>query len=170
MLILGLDMSSTCIGHALDTGDAFGAEELRGTIADKCAAAEARVAWLLDRYAPALVVIESPVGRFAKSVIPQARVSGAVLALLARRRALWVEVAPTAAKLALCDDGAATKAEMVDEAARRLLLPRSDIRPWRGKVYAHAANGTRAFSEDEADAYALALAGRSVRVEVKEAA
>ncbi len=167
--ILGLDMSSTAIGWSLLVGDkveAFGDVTLEGDIGQRCNAAANEVARLHLRYAPALTVIEAPVARFAKSVIPQARVSGAVLAQLAACRLLWHEATPTAAKLALCGDGAATKREMVIEAAQRLGLPTSDVRTWRGKQYAHAANGRRVLSEDAADAYGLALVGLNVVVEV----
>lgn len=169
MIILGLDMSSTCIGYAALYGDTVrrvGHEDLTGDIAVRCALAAGTVARLLDRYTPALVMLESPVARFAKAVIPQARVSGAVLAVLSARAALWAECTPQQAKYALCGDNAATKKEMVDEAAQRLQYPRDDIRVWRGKAYAYAMNGTRALSEDEADALGVALAGRALRVEV----
>lgn len=158
MIILGLDMSSTCIGWCLADGSDYGHIDLRGDIAARCAAAERSVAALLDRHAPALVVIESPVARFAKAVIPQARVSGAVLAVFARREALWAEVAPSEAKRALCDDGAATKREMVAEAARRLGLCGEPVVS-KGKW------GLRGgLTEDEADALGLALCGLTMAV------
>jgi len=164
MIILGMDMSSTCIGHATADGQRRGAHTLTGDIAARCASAARHMATLLDAIAPALVVIESPVARFAKAVIPQARVSGAVLAVLSVREALWVEVTPGQAKVALCDDGGATKAEMVEEAARRLGLPGAAAVLRSKAVW---RNGSAVLlSEDEADAYALALAGLAMRVEV----
>ena len=164
MVVLGMDMSSTCIGHATADGAHHGTHTLEGDIAARCASAVCRTQELLDWLRPALVVIESPVARFAKAVIPQARVSGAVLAVLSTRQALWVEVAPTAAKRALCDDGGATKAEMVEEAARRLGLPGAAAVLRSKAVWRHAS--AVLLSEDEADAYALALAGLAMRVEV----
>lgn len=167
MRILGLDMSSTCIGFAVlddERCEHLGHQDLSGDIASRAAQAATFVGRLFTQYLPELTVIESPVARFAKAVIPQSRVSGAVLARLHACEALWAEVSPTEAKLALCEDGAATKYEMVAEAARRLDIPRGDIRVWRGKMYAHALNGNRVLSEDEADALGLALAGLRIRV------
>ena len=164
MVVLGMDMSSTCIGYATADGARHGAHTLEGDIAARCASAVCRTQELLDWLRPALVVIESPVARFAKAVIPQARVSGAVLAVLSTRQALWVEVAPTAAKRALCDDGGATKAEMVAEAAQRLGLPGAAAVLRSKAVWRHGS--AVLLSEDEADAYALALAGLAMRVEV----
>jgi len=162
MVVLGMDMSSTCIGYATADGKRYGAHTLEGDIAARCASAVCRTQELLDWLRPALVVIESPVARFAKAVIPQARVSGAVLAVLSTRQALWVEVAPTAAKRALCDDGGATKAEMVEEAARRLGLPGAAAVLRSKAVW---RNGSAVLlSEDEADAYALALAGLAMKI------
>lgn len=171
MRILGLDMSSTCIGSAALSGDDRPALErcdLKGDIAVRCAQAAAHVAALLDRHQPALVVIESPVARFAKAIIPQTRVSGAVLAELSRRRALWVEVAPSRAKQVLCGDGAATKREMVDTVARRFGHP-GPANHFRGK-WGLWLDGKLVLSEDEADAYALALCGQAMRVVTKGAA
>lgn len=167
--VLGLDMSSTCIGYALAFGEAierWGHIDLDGEIAARCDAAACAVDAMLARYRPELVVIESPVARFAKSVIPQARVSGAVLLALHRRRALWAELTPGQGKQALAEDGAATKQEMVDAACARLGLPRGDIRKRRGKVWAFSLIGKPLLSEDDADAIALALAGLAVKVAV----
>lgn len=168
MIILGLDMSSTCIGYAIlgSSVPAWGHAELTGDIARRCLQARAEVARLLNVWQPALVVIESPVARFAKAVIPQARVSGAVLGLFAERRTLWQEVTPQAGKYALCDDGAATKREMVEAACAHLDVGGAlTLAVKRGKWAAY--DGAHAVvTEDEADAYALALAGRAVRVEV----
>lgn len=167
MITLGLDMSSTCIGWAVADCDAiiaYGHADLPGDIAARCERGATEVLRLLDDYAPALVVIESPVARFAKAVIPQARVSGAVLAVLASRRALWHEVPPSVAKALLAGSGAATKREMVAAAAQRLCLGAVELRTHRGKVV------TVGLTEDEADAIGLALAGAHVKVVTKEAA
>lgn len=166
--ILGLDMSSTCIGHALIVDgriEFWGHKDLTGEIGARCADAAEHIGGLLDRYEPALIVIESPVARFAKAVIPQARVSGAVLAEFARRAALWQEVTPQAGKAMLAGDLSASKEQMIDSACMRLGLPRGDIRKTRGKVCAHALNGSVVLTEDEADAIGLALAGTAIRVE-----
>lgn len=166
MIILGLDMSSTTIGYALIGGDAppaWGHLTLSGDIAQRCEAARSGVSRLLSDHRPALVVIESPVARFAKALLPQARVSGAVLALLAQRSALWQEVAPAVAKRVLTGDGAASKAQMVEAAAQRLGLD-GDIVTIKGKVT--LLDVAPALTEDEADAYALALCGAAMRVRV----
>lgn len=170
MRVLGLDMSSTCIGSAALNGDrpALERHDLTGDIGARCASAAAHVAALLDRHAPALVVIESPVARFAKAVIPQARVSGAVLAVLAQRRALWAEVAPARAKQLLCGDGAASKAQMVVAAGARIGLSGEAVTT-RGKVWLHNGAGFW-LSEDMADAYALALCGAAMKVVTQGAA
>lgn len=170
MIILGLDMSSICIGYAVlgGTAPAWGHTDLAGRdVAARCAQAADRAAALLDAYAPALVVIESPVARFAKALIPQARVSGAVLAVLAQRRALWTEVSPARAKTVLTGKGTADKAAMVAAAAAQLGLV-GDVVTIKGKVT--MLDVAPVLTEDEADAYALALAGQRVRVVTKGAA
>jgi len=171
MIILGLDMSSTCIGSAALDGagpPALERRDLTGDIGARCAQAATHVAALLDQHRPALVVIESPVNRFAKALIPQARVSGAVLAVLARRQALWTEVAPARAKQVLAGDGAASKAQMLRAAAERLDLRATRLDVQRGKQVLWHAGGL--LTEDEADAYALALVGQTLRVVTKGAA
>lgn len=168
MLILGLDCSSITIGWALIHGrrvEKFGHHDLTGDIGARCALASYFVANLLEAHEPALVVIESPVARFAKAVIPQARVSGAVLAVLADASTLWHEATPAEGKQALTGRGNADKTQMVRFAAAEIGHGGVDIRTVRGKVCAVAANGTPILTEDEADAIGLALAGLSVRVE-----
>jgi hypothetical protein len=66
--------------------------------------------------------------------------------------------------LALCEEGAATKYEMVAAAAFELGLPRSDIRAVSRVMTAHAANGKPVLIEDEADALGLALVGLRLNV------
>lgn len=163
MRVLGLDMSSTCIGWCVigDSAPVYGHHDLTGDIGARCALASYFVAKLLEAHETALVVIESPVARYAKAVIPQARVSGAVLAVLADESALWQEVAPAVAKRVLCGDGNASKAQMVTAAARRLGLD-GDLTTIRGKVW--WLDVAPLLSEDEADAYALALYGAAMRV------
>lgn len=173
MRVLGLDMSSTCIGYALvedGASSAGGFEDLTGDIASRASQAAHLVGRLYLLHLPELVVIESPVARFAKAVIPQARVSGAVLARLHNMQALWAEVAPTEAKRALCGDGAATKREMVEAAALALGLAYVTARLHRGKWGAYNVNGARVLTEDEADALAVALAGTRIKVVTQGAA
>lgn len=78
------------------------------------------------------------VAKYANAIIPQARVSGAVLAVVAERGLLWVEIAPAQAKQALTGKGNASKADMKQAAGL------SD--------------------EHQADAYALAIAASKMRV------
>ena len=171
MIILGLDMSSTAIGYAVLSDGAifdYGHEDLRGDIAARCAQAATRVAELLDEHGPTLVVIESPVARHAKAVIPQARVSGAVLGVLSSRLALWQEVPPGVAKRVLAGCGTASKAQMLEAARCRLELV-GDAYAYRGK-WGLWHGGVCVLSEDEADAIGVALAGAALRVVVMEAA
>lgn len=170
--ILGLDCSSTCIGHAaLHAGQPvrYGHIDLTGDIAHRCAQANDVVADLLDVHKPLLVVIESPVARFAKAVIPQARVSGSILALFHQRGTLWQEVAPSVAKRALAGDGAAMKKEMVAAACNLMGLVGYTIATMKGKVTA-VVGPHCLLNEDEADAIALALVGSSLRVVTVSAA
>jgi Holliday junction resolvasome RuvABC endonuclease subunit len=143
-IILGLDMSSTTIGYALADGTRYGYVPLQGDIAQRCEAARFQVTILLNELKPTLVIIESPVARYAKALIPQARVSGAVLAEFARRRTLWTEVPPSVAKKALTGYGNASKTLMIATAIERL--------------------GDRGISEHAADAYGLALAGLDIQI------
>jgi len=168
LTILGLDMSSTTIGYAVKTPALFfrwGHADLTGDIAARCLQGRNEVARLLDTWRPTLVVIESPVARYAKAVLPQARLSGAVLALFAERRVLWQEVAPTVAKRVLCGDGAANKMQMVAAAAERLgCSGMSGIRRRNGK-WALCDGNNEILTEDEADAVALVLCGAAMKVE-----
>ena len=115
--ILALDASSTTIGYVVYAGTvlAFGEHKLGGAdIACRCQTARDILTLLLTRYPDvAVVALESPVALHAKAVIPQARVSGALLSLVAERAGLlWCEVPPAQAKRALTGHGNATKDEM----------------------------------------------------------
>ena len=115
--ILGLDASSVNLGWAiLDAGRArdHGEVKLTGAdIADRCRQAHAALGLILAAHPDIdCVAIEAPVGRFTKAVIPQARVSGALLAAARLRGLHVVEVSPAAAKKALADNGRADKATM----------------------------------------------------------
>ncbi len=118
--ILALDASSTTIGYVLYAGKvlAHGEHKLQGDdIAVRCQTAYDILAMLLDRY-PQIdcLAIESPVARFAKAVIPQARVSGAILTLAAQRWKHVVEITPAVAKLVLAGKGNASKDTMMARA------------------------------------------------------
>lgn len=149
MKILALDMSSTMIGVCYD-GRQFETIKLKGDdISQRCRDAHRLIAgWVLVYGDIDLVVIESPVGRFAKALIPQARVSGAVLAALDKESLAWREVSPTEAKKALTGKGTAKKEHMIAAAER--------------------ATG-KTLNEHQADAYGLWLAGRAIKVESRAA-
>lgn len=119
--LLALDASSTNIGWVLYAGQVRDAGEIVLTgkdIADRCRQAFAHVGLLLTTFPEVdALAIEAPVARFAKAVIPQARVSGAILACAAQRQLLVCEVTPTAAKRALSGKGTAKKQLMQARAA-----------------------------------------------------
>lgn len=173
--LLALDMSSVAIGYVARNGHvlAHGTIELntKADIAQRCAEASRRVCELLASLAAGgvcvdAVVIESPVARFARAVIPQARLSGAVLAAVINAGYLWLELAPKEAKLALCEDGAATKREMLQAAAQHFGydLAALTLREKRGKWAAYEGQSL-VYGEDAADALGLALAAQGrVRV------
>lgn len=118
--ILALDASSTAIGWVIYDGTVLdhGEIALRGSdIADRCRQAHASLTHLLDTH-PAVdcVALESPVMFRAKGLIPQARVSGALMACAALKTLHVVEIAPKEAKKALTKFGAASKELMQAEA------------------------------------------------------
>jgi Holliday junction resolvasome RuvABC endonuclease subunit len=172
MNILGLDASSTCIGYALLTDGVITQHSVAvlgnskdTPIAVRCERARTFTVHCLTVMKPVLVVIESPVARFAKSVIPQARVSGAILAALAQLDALHCEATPGQGKQALTGDGSASKMQMVDAAAEILGLTGDVIRVVKGKACLVRGTSVK-LTEDEADAIGIALHGATVRVEV----
>lgn len=148
MKILALDISSTRIGICYD-GREFETIVLRGDdIAAKCRDAARLVhgyivAWHED---VDLVIIESPFAnpRRPNGVIPQARVSGAVLALISKLGIAWIEIAPQKAKQALCGKGNASKDDMV--------------------TMAYANTGIH-MDDHQADAYGLWVAAGQIKVE-----
>lgn len=113
--ILALDISSTNLGFVLYAGRVIdhGEHKLMGDIAERCRRAYNHFYTLLDRY-PQIdcLAVEAPVARFASAVIPQCRVSGAILALAGQRGLPFVEVSPTAAKFALAGIGNCSKETM----------------------------------------------------------
>ena len=114
--ILAIDASSTTLGWVLYAGAALehGEHTLAGDdIATRCQVAYDILALLIDRFPDVdCVALESPVLRFAKAVIPQARVSGALLLACAQRWKPVIEVSPTAAKFALAGVGNCGKETM----------------------------------------------------------
>lgn len=124
--ILALDASSTTIGWCVYEGAPtdHGEIALKGDdIADRCRQAHAALQLILTNH-PAIdcIAIEAPVARFAKAVIPQARVSGALMAVAALKGLHVVEVAPSQAKRALAGSGAAPKLTMRQQAALQGVL------------------------------------------------
>jgi len=117
--ILGLDISSTHIGIVFYHGAVIDHAEwtLSGDIAERCRLAYNRFFSLLERY-PQIdcLAIESPVARFGGAVIPQARVSGAILALAGQRNIPLIEITPAAAKFALAGIGNCSKETMMARA------------------------------------------------------
>lgn len=119
--ILALDASSTTIGWVVWCGEVIdhGTIRLRGAdIADRCRQAFAHIGGVIEQH-PDLdcVAIESCVSRFGGAVIPQARVSGAILTRVALFGLLVCEVTPQQAKKALAGKGNASKEEMMEAAA-----------------------------------------------------
>ena len=114
--LLALDASSTTIGYVVWSGHvrAHGTIHLKGDdIADRCRQAFAHIGGLIESHPDIdAVAIEAPVVRFGKSVIPQLRVSGAILARAALFGLLVCEVTPGQAKRALVGDGSASKTDM----------------------------------------------------------
>lgn len=117
--ILGIDCSSVTLGYCVYAGRALahGEYTLRGTIEQRCAAAYGAL-WSLLHDWPQIdaIAIEGPASRFKKSLIPQCRVSGALLALAGQRGLLICEVSPTAAKFALAGMGNVGKETMQSRA------------------------------------------------------
>lgn len=121
--ILALDASSTNIGWVLWSNKlrlrAKGTIKLpaKEHIADRCLRAYRETDNLLQLWRPDVVAIESPVAKFAKALIPQARVSGAIMAQCALSSILIHEITPTEAKSVLTGKGNADKALMLKFAA-----------------------------------------------------
>jgi len=112
MKILALDMSSTAIGMCYDGCD-FRTLTLRSPdIAQRCLQAATQVRALITDADIDLVAIESPASRFNKALIPQARVSGAILTAAALKQVPVKEIEPSVAKRALAGKGNADKAAM----------------------------------------------------------
>lgn len=118
--ILALDASSTTIGYCLYAGAvlAHGEHKLAGgDIATRCQTAYDILVLLLGKY-PQIdcIALESPVARFGGAVIPQARVSGALLLACAQQWKPICELTPSQGKKALTGIGNADKCTMMARA------------------------------------------------------
>lgn len=123
-IILALDASSTQIGYCLYQRTVIASGEIGlkdPDIAVRCRLAYAQFNGLLAVLPrrPDVIAIESPVARFASAVIPQARVSGALMVAASLAELLVLEVAPQLAKRALAGKGSASKAMMMAAAWSR---------------------------------------------------
>lgn len=119
--ILALDVSSTHLGYVIYHAAVIdhGEKTLAGPIELRCRQAYNWLWLLLDRMQqPDLIAVESPVAQYVKALIPQVRVSGALLTLAGQRDIPVIEVSPAQAKRALAGSGAACKAAMQAAAAR----------------------------------------------------
>lgn len=116
IVILALDASSTTIGWCVYDGQPRDHGEILLTgrdIGERCRQAYAALGLLLLNHADVdVIALESPVARFAKAVIPQARVSGAILTAAALKQVPVKEIEPSVAKRALTGKGNADKAAM----------------------------------------------------------
>lgn len=116
--ILAIDSSSVMLGYCLYNGAVLASGEIAlkdPDIAVRCRLAFAQFNGLLELYALHqidVIAIESPVFGQAKSLIPQARVSGALMVAASLAGLLVLEVTPAAAKKALSGYGGASKALM----------------------------------------------------------
>lgn len=115
--ILALDASSTTIGWALyESGAIVKSGQITlysRDINDRCKQANWEIGVLIANHgAIDVVAIESPVARFAKAVIPQALVSGAIRVAARFHDRHVVDVTPAEAKQALTGRGNADKALM----------------------------------------------------------
>lgn len=127
--LLALDASSTTIGWVIFDGRVRAHGTIRlgcpapknqtVDISERCRQAFTHIGGLIESH-PDLdcVAIESCVARFGGAVIPQARVSGAILTRVALFGLLVCEVTPQQAKKALCGRGDAEKVDMQVAALR----------------------------------------------------
>ena len=121
--ILGLDASSTMIGYCLlQDGRALAHGHIKlpaSNIAERCRVAQNELITLLEACPVDAVAIEAPMvyhGRYG-AVIPQARVSGALLAIVSIRELAWLEIEPAKAKKAATGRGGASKDDVQRAAA-----------------------------------------------------
>lgn len=149
LTILALDISSSKIGRNYN-GNPMSTLTLdpKAPIGERCGAAYRMIASMLKDLSVDLLAIESPVGRYAGAVIPQARVSGAILAVADRYRIAYVEITCTDVKKVLTGSGKAGKPQMI--------------------AAAHDRTG-RVLDEHQADAYGLWMAARRLKITSEEA-
>lgn len=165
--ILGLDISSNAIGYVLRDSVVMDRGVIRldsrSVIGARCVAARDALSAILDLYVVDAIAVESPVARFAKAVIPQARMSGCLLELAERRGILTCEITPSAAKLALAEDGAASKEQMLRAAASHFGYEAEALAyiKRRGDWMA-LTSSAGVYSEHEADALGVALAAAKI--------
>ena len=172
--ILALDASSTMIGYCVYDGTVLdhGEIKLTGTdIADRCRQAHAALNLILAT-APDVdaVAIEAPAASHKKGLIPQCRVSGALMAAAALKGLLVVEVTPAVAKQALAKKGDATKAEMLRAAALYFGYQADALEYLCHRGEWGAWGAVRQFSEHEADALGVALAATKLVTVERQAA
>jgi len=165
---IALDASSTTIGWVLaeDGKRRFsGTYKLKGNIDERVERAYSFVSDLLARWPGEVLVTEAPVGRFAKALIPQVRVNGAVILACRHRGVQWREVTPSQAKKALTGGGKAEKQDMLCAAAYHLGYDGAEL------VYCVKSGTWRAintdqkvlFDEHEADAVGVMLAAEAIK-------
>jgi Holliday junction resolvasome RuvABC endonuclease subunit len=120
-VVLGLDCSSTMIGWCVWDGSvrAYGESALKARdLAERCRQAYALIGLLIETHPDIdCIGIESLVARFAKAVIPQACVHGAVLTRLALFGLHAIEITPGEAKHRLTGSGSASKEAMQEASA-----------------------------------------------------
>jgi Holliday junction resolvasome RuvABC endonuclease subunit len=171
--ILALDASSTSIGWVLwDGSNALhhGTITLPGEIGQRLCLAETAIASLISRYCPSVVAIERPAYGRTDAIVPQQRVAGVILLVVARAGLFALEVASNSAKKALADYGKASKSLMITSAAPRLAgaVPIRVVTLRSSQVAINAA-GLVMFTEHTADALGIALAAwNGVKVEEPE--
>lgn len=120
-MILAIDPSSHKLGFAIfDSGGglmASGLKILKGDIFNRTREAFCWLKELLAVYAVKIIVVEGLVGKYPGAVIPQARVTGALIAA-APPTIAFEEIPPSRVKKLLLK-GNATKEEIAEVAARR---------------------------------------------------
>lgn len=135
---------------------------LKGSIGKRCLSAYDNTLYLLRTVWPdtELLKIESPVGRFVKALIPQVRVSGAIILACEQEGVEWVEVTPSAAKKALSMSGKASKEEMLRAAASKLGYDPDKLTYVAQKKDRWVAllDGEEVYNEHIADAVGIGLA------------
>lgn len=105
MIILGIDVSSTNIGHCLTIQGqpvAWGVIVAKGTLGERCKQAYCGIRDIIDQYGPDAVAIESGIsGGFMGAALVQSEVRGAVRLAVCEAGLLDIDISPTEAKKAL---------------------------------------------------------------------